>query len=115
MISIDTIESTALSLMKRKKKGQDEPFIRRFRARFGVDPSSVLVLWNNLKFFCWQFDSLCNQSLNLEHLFWTLEFLKGYACEIIQADKFGIDPKTYRKWIWQYIKAIASIAPQLVR
>ena len=49
MISIEIIESTALSLMKRNLKGKDELFIRRFRGRFGVDPSSLLILWNNLE------------------------------------------------------------------
>ena len=114
MISIDTIESTALCLMRRNQKGKDEIFIRRFRARFGVDPSSVLVLWSLLERHG-QLDDSHNQSDSLERLFWTLEFLKSYASEEIQADKFGVDIKTYRKWIWIYVKAIANIAHHLVR
>ena len=114
MISIENIESTALSLMKRTLKGKDELFIRRFRGRFGVDPSSVLILWNYLEIHG-EFDFLYRQSLVLEHLFWALEFLKNYCNEDTQADKFGVDQKTYRKWIWVYVKGIASIAPKLVR
>ena len=112
MISIEDIELTALTLMKRKHKGKDEIFLRRFRARFGVDPSSVLILWTMLE----SQDTIedLEGSLKLEHLFWALNFLKNYANESVNSDEFGVDSKTYRKWFWIYVKAIASLAPKVV-
>ena len=49
MYSIEDIELVALNLMRRKQKGNNEIFIRRFRARFGVDPTTVLILWGMLE------------------------------------------------------------------
>ena len=112
MISIVDIELVALTLMRRKQKGKDEIFIRRFRARFGVDPKSVLVLWNILN--SQRNINMDLMPLNLEYLFWALDFLKNYSNESVQADKFGVDPKTYRKWFWMYVKAIARLAPIVV-
>jgi len=112
MYSIEDIELVALNLMRRKQKGNNEIFIRRFRARFGVDPTTVLILWGMLE-TDGRFD-IVETPLNLEHLFWALDFLKNYSNETVQADKFGVDSKTYRKWFWVYVKAIASLAPKVV-
>ena len=112
MITLIDIELTALALMRRKQKGSDEIFTRRFRARFGLDPESVLILWTMLE-RDGRFE-IIETPLSLEHLFWALDFLKNYSNESVQADKYGVDNKTYRKWFWIYLKGIASLAPIVV-
>lgn len=112
MISIIEIETTALGLMRRKKRGKDAIFLRRFRARFGLDPISVLILWKMLTTD--HTIEILSTPLSLENLFWALDFLKNYSNESVQADNYGVDPKTYRKWLWPYIKAVASLAPKVV-
>ena len=111
MISIFEIEATALALMRRKQRGKNAIFLRRFRARFGLDPISVLILW---KMLTTEGIEILSTPLSLEHLFWALDFLKNYSNESVQADNYGVDPKTYRKWLWPYIKAVASLAPKVV-
>ena len=112
MVTLNDIETVALNLMCRNHKGKNDLFIRRFRARFGLDPCNVHLLCGLLerhgKFDC------TNTDLNITHLFWALEFLKNYSNEQVQSDKFGVDSKTYRKWFWIYVKAISSLAPRLV-
>lgn len=115
MVSIDEIEVIALPLMNRKSKGSEDIFIRRFRSQFGVDPTNFLLLCKLLqKYGQFQFDPN-GLELHLKRLFWTLEFLKTYSNEETMASKFGVDPKTYRKWIWINIKKIANIANKVVR
>ena len=112
MVTFDEIEAVALSLMNRKLKGKEEIFVRRFRALFGIDPCCVHLLFTLLEDHG-HFDDAITK-LNLIHLFWALEFLKNYSNEEVQSNKFGVDSKTYRKWFWIYVKAIASLAPRLV-
>ena len=115
MLSIDDIELTALPLMNRRIKGSEDIFIRRFRSQFGLDPSNMLILcWLLEKYGQLEFDTKSLQ-LHLQRLFWALEFLKTYVNEKVFSSKFGIDPKTYRKWIWTYIKKITNIAHRVVR
>ena len=112
MLCIEDIDMMALNLMKRKRKGKQAEFIRRFRGSFGIDPSSALILSKMIQ-DCNREVSVCKMT-EFEHLFWALDFLKNYQNEVIQANKYGVDKKTYRKWLWVYVKAIARLAPKLV-
>ena len=61
----------------------------------------------------WMYSNLTKP--NPIHLFWALNFLKNYETESVCASKFGgVDEKTLRKWVWIYIKGIASLASQVV-
>ena len=43
------------------------------------------------------------------HLFWTLCFLKNYCTEPVMVRLVGfVDPKTFRKWVWIFVPAIAA-------
>ena len=43
------------------------------------------------------------------HLFWTLCFLKNYCTELVMVRLVGfVDPKTFRKWVWIFVPAIAA-------
>ena len=114
MVSINDIVLTALPLMNRRAEGSEEILIRRFRSQFGIDPSNVLVLCRLLEKHRQLIFDPKGSELHLKRLFWTLEFLKTYANEEAMSSKFGIDPKTYRKWIWINIKMIANLAHKVV-
>jgi hypothetical protein len=55
----------------------------------------------------------------LEHLLWMLHFPKVYpkqgpGCLVVGASAGTINPKTHRKWVWAYIKAIAKLVDVVV-
>ena len=77
---------------------------RDFREFFGCNVLNALVIWNLL--------------LNLEllpamgshyHFLWALCYLKQYPkVKAMSALCGGVDPATWRKWVWAFISAIAS-------
>lgn len=85
---------------------------RRFKRAFGYSPRQVSVLWRHLV------ERGCLDDLNAKgsarnvkpiHLLWTLMFLRGYAIEESHSARAGVSEKTFRKWTWIYIEAIASL------
>ena len=48
------------------------------------------------------------------HLLWALLFLKAYNREEMNAAMCGCDEKTFRKWSWFYVEAMADLDSQLV-
>jgi hypothetical protein len=82
--------------------------LRRFKAFFGTGPAQVAMLWNKL-----------NQNFMLshitkpqpKHLLWALLFLKDYETEEkLAALVGGVDAKTFHKWTWTYVKAVAGLS-----
>jgi hypothetical protein len=54
-----------------------------------------------------------------EHLLWALYFMKVYSkqglgCLVIGASAGTVDPKTHRKRVWAYVKAIAKFVDVVV-
>ena len=69
-----------------------------------------LALWNLLV----TFDLLPDQEM-IEHLLWTLLFLKAYPKQKVLCSLCGgIDHDTVRKWIWQFISAICALEATVV-
>ena len=83
---------------------------RRFRELFRVGPAVALITWN----------MLCNLGFlpdggTMLHFLWTLCFLKVYAKQAAMCVLYGaVDPKTAKKWVSQFIRAIADLAPHVV-
>jgi hypothetical protein len=83
---------------------------RDFREFFGCGVLVFLSLWNLLD----TTDSI-PQKGTIEHLLWTLMFLKVYAKQrTLSALAGGVDPETFRRWCWRFIEAIASLQPYVV-
>lgn len=82
-----------------------------FRAHYGVSPSTCALLWRKV--------SSNRYILPLkgqpEYLLWALLYLKVYSSEKVLADKVGVDVKTFCKWSWAFVEAIAKLKPQVVR
>ncbi len=77
----------------------------RFNSCFGVNPIIVSVVWSMLID-----NELCSPSSPKPvHLLWALLFLKLYDSTPKLAALAGCDEKTFRKWSWFYVGAIASL------
>ena len=77
-------------------------FERNYRTLFGVSPLVTSDLWN-----------LCSVRLDEihampKHLLWSLAFINVYATEDVMCSLLGCDRKTFRKWVWPVLDAIAS-------
>jgi hypothetical protein len=75
---------------------------RRFRKNFGVGIPNCVKVW-----------SLIAQDLpegaSQVHLLWALYFLKHYGIEEVNSAFAQCDKKTFRKWSWTMIKAVAAL------
>ena len=77
---------------------------------FNCSPIVVLELWNMIK-SCVVFSG----SPEIAHLLWALMFLKMYAKEATTSRLAGgVDEKTYRKWVWLFVSAIADLEGDVV-
>ena len=76
-----------------------------FRAFFGCRVEVFLTLWSMLVT-----TDLLPDGGQLEHLLWTLMFMKLYSGQkALCSLAGGVDPETFRKWTWLFIDAIAMM------
>jgi hypothetical protein len=80
-----------------------------FREMFGCGLLVFLSLWGMLVT-----TGLLPENGTFDHLLWTLFFLKSYGKERTMASQCGCDPKTFRLWVWLFIRAIAEMEPMVV-
>ena len=87
---------------------------RNFVAWFHARPREVAITWNLL---CLEghLDCLGPNSVNPDHLLWALMFMKVYTNETVLASVAGCTEKTFRKWAWFYMEAIAKLDVKVVR
>lgn len=74
--------------------------MRRYKSMFGVSPSICFKIWKLLEI---------PPSIKPIHLLWTLNFLKQYNTEHTSKAIFKINEKTYRKYVWIIVEALAEI------
>ena len=87
---------------------------RAFHEFFGTYPLVATVLWNTMVA-----RDIIPAEGEINHLLWTLHFMKAYpkqgvACSMAGGKNGAIDPKTYRKYMWPFIHAIAELEPFVV-
>jgi hypothetical protein len=75
---------------------------KRFRAMFGVKNDICGKLWT----LCLP---LLPEGVSPVHLLWALYFLKHYNTECVNAAFAKCDEKTFRKWCWIVIEALAGL------
>jgi hypothetical protein len=82
----------------------NETLIRRIRAAFGFDPYILSKVWS-------YFVTTGNLPIRGEpkHLLWMLSFLKSYCSYDIYASWYGCTQATFRKWVWKFVHAVATI------
>ena len=82
----------------------------RFVAWFGTTPHVCSIIWSLLQK---DWNKYVNNPQAV-HLLWALRFMKGYSSWESHAAEVCKDSKTFRKWVWFYIKGIAILFPQIV-
>lgn len=106
------------SVAKIRSSRSEKVTLRRFKAEFGVPPDVIADVWDLLLESKFLRDKLADTSTrppNPEHLLWSLMFLKKYSLSSDLAKSVNVDEKTYRKWCWIYIDAIANLDKEVVR
>jgi hypothetical protein len=88
---------------------------RRFREMFGLKAPAALDAWNRL---C--VHKLVPPGGMFFHFLWSLMFMKLYSVEVDLCANAGgsdgaVDPKTFRKWVWPFIKSLAELEYHVVR
>ena len=92
----------------RKRATQTED--TEFRATFGCGILVFLSLWSTL-----ETADLLPDGGTIDHLLWTLLFLKMYSNQkALCSLAGGVDATTFRKWTKLFIASIASLEPFLV-
>ena len=91
------------------------PEDRRFREFFGCGALIALVLWNLL-----EEHNAVPEGGAIMHMLWALHFMKVYPKQdagSVTAGGYGgaIDVKTWRKYFWPFVEAIAHLDQHLVR
>jgi hypothetical protein len=103
-VTVPIIESVAQSILRRNCQLSDQSRSRIFRANFGVSPYICAVVWNELV----DTRSL-PQGARPKHILWSLLFLKVYATENVLCTICACDEKTFRKWVWLLVAAMARL------
>jgi hypothetical protein len=85
-----------------------------FKKKLVVNISIVSMVWDMLVASGLRPEKSCPK-----HLLWALYFLKVYpkqssGCSVVGASMGAVDPKTIRKWVWQFIENIADLAEEVV-
>ena len=97
-----------------RRVGTDSMEGRHFREFFGTNIFIASMVWDMLGQ-----KGLRPEKSKPKHLLWTLYFLKVYpkqspGCSTVGASGGAVDPKTMRKWVWQFIACIAELADDVV-
>ena len=79
---------------------------RRFRSFFGCPAEVFICVWEMIVQH-----QLIPPGGHFTHLFWAFLFMKLYPKNEIEFCGLlgGIDPKTMRKWVWPFIRAVAEL------
>lgn len=97
----NTFWSQGLSYANRSTSLSSLTGIRVFKSFYGIAPEVCSKLWR----------LLADKPSNSEpkYLLWALFFLKRYNTEHVNAALVKCDEKTFRKWIWIFIKLLSSL------
>lgn len=92
------------------EQGED----RRFHEFFGTGVAVAINAWTLLV----EHERL-EENAEISHLLWAMYFLKCYpktgeGCAAAASEKGAVDPKTWRKYIWPMIYALADLESILV-
>ena len=92
---------------------------RRFRDYFGCSVHVAIIAWSLLV----QTGKLPDEDegpRDIEHMLWAMYFLACYpktqeGCSAAgTTDKGAVDPKTWRKYIWPWVHALADLEDDVV-
>lgn len=76
--------------------------LRKFKAFYGVSPNICKIIWDKLI-------NVRPKTSQPKHLLWCLYFLKQYDSEHNNRAIFRADEKTFRKWVWCFVKLLSDM------
>jgi len=92
--------------------------LRLFKQNFGVAPIVLSKCWSLLLDQLRQDHTNCYNaslaSMHPKHLLWACLFLKTYGKEGTHCAIARCDPKTFRRWVWIVVRAIATTESHVV-
>ena len=80
-----------------------------FVAYFGTTPQVCMYLWA----YMMRYDYIPAHGCP-PYLLWALMFVKLYSTETVLAHMVGVTEKTYRKWVWLFLRAITKLESKVV-
>ena len=106
--------SAGREIQNRRRVGSTIVARRAFKEYFGICPTIVCLIWKLLAN-----NDLLPEKAQIKHLLWALFFMKVYpkqgpACSVVGGSNGAVDPKTFGKWVWMFIQAIANLEPVVV-
>lgn len=108
----ETIENLGFEIRCASKPRSVQIARKKFKGLYGTYPEVICYVWNQLivKNVIEKYDVY-----RLRRFFLTFDFLKNYCIEHLCAINFGVDEKTYRKWVWYYLEKISELTKSVVR
>ena len=98
-------------MMRRQSAIAEATEERRFYAIFGTSTMICSLLWKMI-----DPKSIMPKGVSPHHLLWALMFMKIYSSEHVHcAMADGVDEKTFWKWAWIFVLAIADLEYHVVR
>ena len=83
---------------------------RRLKAFFGANVLVIIDAWSRMKGI-----RLIPEGGMLFHFLWALMFMKLYESENASCGHAGgVDAKTFQKWVWPFIFALAELEATVV-
>ena len=100
-MSTNELFELGCQLANRDRLGSLIVGLRTFNSFFGTSPEICQRVWDLLSDYR-------PRNAKPVHLLWMLFFLKSYNTDVICDSVAGVDGKTFRKWVWFYIKLISE-------
>jgi hypothetical protein len=114
LLTTKDFEQLGLEILCKQIRRTRRPLYRKYESFFGAWPHYCAILWNAL-LRSRVFDTAPASRVQPRHLLMGLHFLKAYGTEERSAHTFGCDEKTFRRWAWYILGAIAQLESEFVR
>ena len=105
MIDASDFEKLGNEMTSGKKLSERKASLK-FKAMFGASPQVCAEIWSMLV--------PLNNSSAPKHLLWALMLLKVYSSEMVLCSIAKTSEKTFSKWTWIFIQAIANLSFDIV-
>ena len=108
LVTWQTLERIGMTIVGRMNGGRHmsrNVAGRLFRSHFGCDPKVAIDMW---------YECSLPPKTQPKHFMWGLMEMMVYSAEEAMSSISSCDKKTFRKWSWKCIYAMADTFPQLV-
>ena len=110
-LTAEDFKQVANQVLRNNPNRNESELLKDYISFFGSCPATCAELWNRLQ----PVQNIHRHALP-KYLLWAMVFLKKYSDEKTHCKIVGIkDPKTFRRWSWLFVEAIASLEQQVIR